>query len=274
MLNVGEQGMSKFFSIGTLSKATGVPVSTLRYYSNKGLLVPTKTNKETNYRYYDEYQFWNVEFIKMCRDVNIPVDAIRDVLVNQDTDLMLRSIDDASDTIYKEMMRCLIALKDLAWLKERASCREKNQKNAICICPKPARTVLMATSNSDGERNYELQMLSRKLLEHRQTIKRCYGYSLDMDELFKRGNSRVVSKYLEIDSYEYQYVDTKNLFTIPEGTYLTAYAKAFHSEFDISYIKEYMSNNGYEPEMVTVSSASVPFLDWREICYEINILLK
>ena len=39
------------FSIGEFSKITSLPVKTLRFYHEKGLLVPARIEPETGYRY-------------------------------------------------------------------------------------------------------------------------------------------------------------------------------------------------------------------------------
>lgn len=41
------------FSIGEFSSASGIPVRTLRFYHEQGLLVPAAIDDATNYRTYD-----------------------------------------------------------------------------------------------------------------------------------------------------------------------------------------------------------------------------
>ncbi len=41
------------YSIGKFSKICNIPVKTLRYYSDIGLLKPSYIDPVTNYRYYD-----------------------------------------------------------------------------------------------------------------------------------------------------------------------------------------------------------------------------
>ena len=44
----------KMYKIGELSKLTDVPVKTIRYYDELGLLAPSYVDRYTSYRYYDE----------------------------------------------------------------------------------------------------------------------------------------------------------------------------------------------------------------------------
>lgn len=50
------------FSIGEFSTVSGIPVRTLRFYHEVGLLVPASVDSQTNYRRYDER---NLEMAKV-----------------------------------------------------------------------------------------------------------------------------------------------------------------------------------------------------------------
>jgi DNA-binding transcriptional MerR regulator len=67
------------FSIGELSKQTGVKVPTIRYYEKEGLLVaPVRT--EGNQRRYRPDDLERLRFIKHCRDLGLPMPAVRDLI--------------------------------------------------------------------------------------------------------------------------------------------------------------------------------------------------
>ena len=48
--------MENYLSIGEVSKITGLPISTLRYYDTQGIIKPFYKDEETNYRYYRLFQ--------------------------------------------------------------------------------------------------------------------------------------------------------------------------------------------------------------------------
>ncbi len=64
------------FSIGALSKATGVKVPTIRYYEQIGLLAPGQRNAG-NQRRYDQAGLQALQFIKHARDLGFALDDIR-----------------------------------------------------------------------------------------------------------------------------------------------------------------------------------------------------
>nr|WP_319385393.1 helix-turn-helix domain-containing protein [uncultured Roseibium sp.] len=67
------------FSIGELSKQTGVKVPTIRYYEKEGLIdAPFRT--EGNQRRYNETDRDRLRFIKHSRDLGLPMPAIRDLI--------------------------------------------------------------------------------------------------------------------------------------------------------------------------------------------------
>ncbi len=68
------------FSIGELSKLTQLPVKTLRYYHEEGLLVPAFVDPDTGYRYYDESHVETARVIVYLRSLEFPLNEIRELL--------------------------------------------------------------------------------------------------------------------------------------------------------------------------------------------------
>jgi DNA-binding transcriptional MerR regulator len=67
------------FSIGELSKRTGVKVPTIRYYEKEGLLeAPLRT--EGNQRRYRRTDLERLGFIRHCRELGLPMPAIRELI--------------------------------------------------------------------------------------------------------------------------------------------------------------------------------------------------
>ena len=67
------------FSIGALAKATGVKVTTIRFYEQIGLL-PEPRRAANDRRVYDEKTLSRLAFIKHARQLGFGVDAIRTLL--------------------------------------------------------------------------------------------------------------------------------------------------------------------------------------------------
>ena len=66
--------------IGELSKTTGCSIQTIRYYEKEGLL-STPERTEGNYRLYGERALKELEFIKHCRSLDIPLTDVKRLMV-------------------------------------------------------------------------------------------------------------------------------------------------------------------------------------------------
>ena len=65
----------KFFSIGTLSKQTGVKIPTIRYYEEIGLIEPAERTAG-NQRRYSKASQQRLEFIKHARALGFSIETI------------------------------------------------------------------------------------------------------------------------------------------------------------------------------------------------------
>ncbi len=75
--------MSTNFSIGEISRRSGVKVPTIRYYEQIGLL-PTPPRTEGNRRFYGEADLQRLAFIRHSRELGFEIDAIRALLILQE----------------------------------------------------------------------------------------------------------------------------------------------------------------------------------------------
>jgi DNA-binding transcriptional MerR regulator len=69
-------------SIGALSRLTGVPVRTIRYYSDIGL-VPVAGRSPSGYRRYDEASLARLELVRTLRELGLDIPTARGVAARQ-----------------------------------------------------------------------------------------------------------------------------------------------------------------------------------------------
>ncbi len=67
------------FSIGDLSRKTGVKVPTIRYYEQMGL-ISAPSRSEGNQRRYSQTELECLSFIKHARDLGLSIQAIRELM--------------------------------------------------------------------------------------------------------------------------------------------------------------------------------------------------
>ena len=77
------------YKIGELSKIVDIPIKTLRYYDEVGILTPALIDKFTGYRYYDDESILNVEMIKSLKSVNFTLQEIKEYMLNKNEKLFL-----------------------------------------------------------------------------------------------------------------------------------------------------------------------------------------
>lgn len=71
--------MTKLVTIGKLSKAAGVKVTTIRYYESVGLM-GEPARSESGQRLYGDEAVQRLSFIRHARDLGFPMEAIRDLI--------------------------------------------------------------------------------------------------------------------------------------------------------------------------------------------------
>jgi DNA polymerase III subunit beta len=70
--------------IGELARASGLPVSALRFYDGAGILVPASVDPRTGYRRYDPSQLPAARLVARLRRVGLPLASVRALLDGAD----------------------------------------------------------------------------------------------------------------------------------------------------------------------------------------------
>lgn len=83
-----------FLSIGRFSRLTGISIGALRHYDELDLLRPAEVDRFTGYRRYGRGQVDVGRAIALPRDLEVPLDEIREVLTIDDQVLQRRRVAD------------------------------------------------------------------------------------------------------------------------------------------------------------------------------------
>jgi Cd(II)/Pb(II)-responsive transcriptional regulator len=108
--------------IGQLAKVSGCPIQTIRYYEKEGLLNPP-SRSEGNFRLYDEKALRELEFVKHCRSLDIPLSDIKTLieLKNRPEE----SCSSINDLIAKQLDLVNQRIKELKVLKSELQIMKK-----------------------------------------------------------------------------------------------------------------------------------------------------
>jgi Predicted transcriptional regulators len=103
------ESKKEFFLIGEASAMCGIPIKTLRYYDEIGLLKPEKVDMQNNYRYYSRQQILYISIIKDLKSSGFSLKDIQ-VLLKRDN---LHILESSLLSKYNEITRKIEELKHL-----------------------------------------------------------------------------------------------------------------------------------------------------------------
>lgn len=117
------------FTIGEFSKITGLTITTLRLYHEKGLLVPPAINSDSKYRAYDNASAERARIIIQLKEIGFPLAEIKEILdscgdESELTDSLLRH----KGEIEKKIERDKKALRSIEEIIEREKEAELKMK--------------------------------------------------------------------------------------------------------------------------------------------------
>ncbi|MEV0647261.1 MerR family transcriptional regulator [Phytomonospora sp. NPDC050363] len=75
---------NRLFTIGELARTSGVPVRTVRFWSDEGVLPPT-TRSAGGYRLYDSAAVARLELVRTLRELGLDLPMVREVLAGRST---------------------------------------------------------------------------------------------------------------------------------------------------------------------------------------------
>lgn len=106
--------MSKYLSIGKVSKLKNVSIKSLRYYDRIGILKPAFVNEQTNYRYYTQEQLYLLDAITLCIKLGIPLKDLNGYVENGSINLQKLLYDGKilAEEKIMDIHNCLEALQD------------------------------------------------------------------------------------------------------------------------------------------------------------------
>lgn len=74
------------YQVGDFSKITRLSIRTLHYYHEMGLLLPTRTDEWTGYRYYDEKSVEKARLIWELKELDFSLKEVKEILENFQND--------------------------------------------------------------------------------------------------------------------------------------------------------------------------------------------
>ena len=134
--------MNNLYKIGDFSKIVNLPIKTLRYYDEYGLLEPSYVDEFTGYRYYNDTYISECKLIILLKSLDFTLEEIlncKDNLTVEVINAKRKEIDAKIDLLNKKQKRLMIIEQELSSVKD-------NSQNIGINKPK----VLVLTPNKDN----------------------------------------------------------------------------------------------------------------------------
>jgi DNA-binding transcriptional MerR regulator len=126
--------------IGEFSRASSLSVKTLRAYHEAGLLVPAEVDPVTAYRSYSVAQLTDAAVIRRLRELDLPLEAVREVLVARDPALTAKVLSEHGAVLRDRLATVRRAIDEL-YLALAAPASH----TPVHVRQEPARVVLRVT---------------------------------------------------------------------------------------------------------------------------------
>ena len=102
---------ANLYTIGQISKLCNIPIKTLRFYDEEGVLQPEMRDVENNYRYYSEKQLLQIIFIKELKILGLSLDDIKKSVLQKNLPLFSQKLEEKSAEIEANIQKLQFQLQ-------------------------------------------------------------------------------------------------------------------------------------------------------------------
>ncbi|MDR1044532.1 MAG: helix-turn-helix domain-containing protein [Candidatus Adiutrix sp.] len=267
----------KRYTVGDVSRITGVSKDMLRFYDKIGLVKPAYTDPLNNYRYYDYGQFWLIDIIQLCRGLDVPLKEIGLILQCKDDDKVLELLMKHREEAINRSRYFKRVAEDIDWYAgQRNQMRAAYDDQNVTIRHVPARQVLLGKDDEDTHLYHlKLQKLCRSTLKTTDSLCRHYGFVLDVDRM--RQNSFIKqAEYLCFDEDILKEADPSHLTTLPGGDYACFVVNVINDTADFAPLLQWCEKEKVAASYVIADEIGLHLFDYLDQNYlcEAKVLLK
>lgn len=129
--------MSKQMTIGDVSKLTGLPAKTIRFYEDEGCIPPV-ARSDSGYRLYSEGDVWRLQLVRQVRMLGLPLSQIKP-LISQSMDTECGAFaTDLRSMLSRQKLEIDRRIAELENLREQVAFLETHVDHCEC---EPGQTV-------------------------------------------------------------------------------------------------------------------------------------
>jgi DNA-binding transcriptional MerR regulator len=129
----------KEISIGEFSRRSRLSLKALRLYDKRGVLVPSRVDHASGYRYYDTAQLDQARLVVMMRELQLPLKAVKELLACDPADAAKRIAEhwrdaEAAHDARRELADYLVSrLSGMRSVMNEVAVREIPERSLLCL---------------------------------------------------------------------------------------------------------------------------------------------
>ena len=252
---------SGLYTIGQISRVSGISVDTLRYYNKAGLLTPTLVDKETGYRYYDTNKVWVTDMILILRRMNMPIEEIKTLLAAKNNEEVTSYLAKQKDEAIRLSNYYARVAEDIDWYEEQNEIlQEAVPSDKIKVKRFKASKALCGwnTEGQDYHKKLDEAMVAYK--EVYGIMKRHYGFLMDVSEA-EKGCFVKEAEFIKFDDHMFESSNEAELIKFPAGEYACFIGREERGKLDFSSLFSWLGKNGRETDMIVADEIGLQLLD-------------
>lgn len=250
--------MKNYYKINEISNLYNIGKDSLRYYEEIGILKPKRD--KNSYRLYSIQDIWKLNIIKDLRNLNFPMEKIKDYLEN-------RTVKNTIDILNEEITLINKKIEQLKIQKNTITSRVKSLKEDVLgtklekieLVSIDERKVIMLndTFSRDDEVDFLIKKLHKKYEDKLYLLGNNYlGVTMDLDKVNEKTYNAYNSVFFVLDKDDKAYD-----MVILGGRYLT-----------LSYKGSYNKTKKFIPQMIDfVKSNNYKVVDDPIELYKIDV---
>lgn len=269
------------FTIGEVSKITGVSKETLRYYDKLGLLPVESVDARTNYRYYTIHHFWFLDVIQTLRALDVPIAKIKELLNSKDDEVVmnfLRMHKKAAMTKSGYYRRAAEEIDHYSDLLDEMSEALEHRVGQLSLRALPARRVLYAENKEEVSLYHiKLRELNLATMESPHALCRRYGFRIDPKQMAYNKFVKL-GEYLVFPEDMTEKANQENLTVIPGGLYICYVTSILYPDEcgDIKPFVDWCEKEHIPMEYVVADEIGWHLFDYigKQYVCEIKVLIR
>src|SRR5262249_11465645 len=111
--------VGRMYTIGEFSRATALTIKTLRFYHQEGILIPSRVDPETGYRYYDESDLETARVVTYLRSLDVPLIEVKEILRTAEDSAVADALDRHRKAIEERMRHYRRVIRSLQEFVDR-----------------------------------------------------------------------------------------------------------------------------------------------------------